>query len=204
MSGFNLDDYVPVDERLDEFWKRHPEGRVWTDQVMFDIETGNVEFTCHLFTDRESDMPVATGFAHEVVGSSPVNRSSAVENCETSAIGRALANLGIHGKRNGQTAPRPSREEMEKVERTDLLAQAEEAEPIPDLLDDKVGFGKYGKKTWAQVLEEDRSYVEWAVAKAEKVDADMRATLKDALEPAPISDDELTDEALAVTDDLPF
>ena len=85
--SFNLEDYVPVDERLDEFWTRHPLGRVWTDQVLIDFDSGNVEFTCHLFTDRESDMPVATGFAHEVIGQGHINKTSAVENCETSAVG---------------------------------------------------------------------------------------------------------------------
>ena len=53
------------------------------------------------------DLPVATGYAHEVRGSSPVNRTSHVENCETSAVGRALANYGMSAK-----GTRPSREEM--------------------------------------------------------------------------------------------
>ena len=44
-----------------------------------------------------SDRPVSTGIAEEIRGSSNVNKTSAVENGETSAIGRALANLGLHG-----------------------------------------------------------------------------------------------------------
>jgi hypothetical protein len=178
MMAFNLSDYVPVDERLDEFWKRHPEGRVWTDQVLIDFELGQVEFTCHLFTDRTSDLPVATGFAHEVFGSSLVNKTSAVENCETSAVGRALANYGIHGKRDGRKAPRASREEMEKVNR---LEQAEDVEPVMELLDEPIRFGKHKGATWAEVLEQDRPYAVWAVENAKKMGVDLRATLKAAL-----------------------
>jgi len=40
---------------------------------------------------------VASGLASEVVGSSSVNKTSALENCETSAIGRALAFFGFAG-----------------------------------------------------------------------------------------------------------
>jgi hypothetical protein len=56
----------------------------------------------------------ATGYAEEVRGEGNVNRTSHVENCETSAIGRALANLGYAGS---DMTKRPSREEMQKVQR---------------------------------------------------------------------------------------
>jgi len=55
------------------------------------------------------EAPDATGLAQEREGSSTVNKTSALENCETSAIGRALANLGYAAK-----GKRPSREEMSK------------------------------------------------------------------------------------------
>jgi|TARA_B100000085_G_scaffold188221_1_gene172153 hypothetical protein len=54
---------------------------------------------------------IATGFAEEIRGSSNVNKTSAIENCESSAWGRALANLGMHG---GQIA---SIDEIHKAER---------------------------------------------------------------------------------------
>lgn len=41
--------------------------------------------------------PIATGLAEEMRGSSAVNKTSALENCETSAVGRALAAFGLHG-----------------------------------------------------------------------------------------------------------
>ena len=43
----------------------------------------------------EKDKVIATGIAYEVMGSSYINKTSFIENCETSAWGRALGNLGI-------------------------------------------------------------------------------------------------------------
>jgi len=61
------------------------------------------------------DLCVATGYAEEVRGAGNVNRTSHVENCETSAVGRALANAGMAGT---DVNKRPSREEMSKVQNT--------------------------------------------------------------------------------------
>jgi len=58
-----------------------------------------------------SGRELADGWAEEVRGSSNVNKTSALENCETSALGRALAKLGLHG---GEFA---SANEMDKVDR---------------------------------------------------------------------------------------
>jgi hypothetical protein len=60
------------------------------------------------------DVCIATGYAEEVRGAGNVNRTSHVENCETSAVGRALANAGMAGS---DVSKRPSREEMAKVQR---------------------------------------------------------------------------------------
>jgi hypothetical protein len=59
------------------------------------------------------DVCIATGYAEEVRGAGNVNRTSHVENCETSAVGRALANAGMAGT---DVNKRPSREEMSKVQ----------------------------------------------------------------------------------------
>ena len=112
MGRFNLDDYQTVDDRLHEFWSRFPDGRVLTALVSQAEDRFVVKAS--VFTDGSDEVPRATGFAEEKIGSSPVNKTSALENAETSAIGRALANMGMSPK--GQ---RPSREELEKVERGD-------------------------------------------------------------------------------------
>lgn len=107
--GFNLDDYEPVAARLDRWLKDHPNGRVITDLVHYlpDVAV----FKAELWLDGEI---IATGWAEEVRGQGNVNRTSHVENCETGAVGRALANAGYAGS---DVSKRPSREEMSKVQR---------------------------------------------------------------------------------------
>jgi len=107
--GFNLDDYEPVAARLDRWLKDHPDGRVITDLVHYlqDVAV----FKAELWLDGEI---IATGWAEEVRGQGNVNRPSHVENCETGAVGRALAIAGYAGS---DVSKRPSREEMGKVQR---------------------------------------------------------------------------------------
>lgn len=113
MSRFNLEDYSPVEERIALFYGDHSEGRILTSVER--LEPPLVVFRAEVYRDASDERPWATGYAYEKEGDGNVNRTSYIENCETSAIGRALANAGYHGKRAG--SPRPSREEMAKVER---------------------------------------------------------------------------------------
>jgi hypothetical protein len=71
-------------------------------------------FYAELYADKEDKVPIATGYAEEVKSDRGVNATSFVENCETSAIGRAIANCPLQAPASG---PRPSRNEMQKVER---------------------------------------------------------------------------------------
>jgi hypothetical protein len=112
MGRFSLEDYQTVDERLHEFWARHPEGRVLTSLESMEGDRWVVK--ARVYTGADDSTPRATGFAEEKIGSSPVNKTSALENAETSAIGRALANMGYSPK-----GKRPSREEMAKVAAAD-------------------------------------------------------------------------------------
>ena len=106
MGKFNLDDYEPVDERIKRASKDHADYQCIT----------------HLVSDVSSIADVAvframvkwgglefTGYAMERSNDGYINKTSHVENCETSAIGRALANAGYSGSK------RPSREEMNKT-----------------------------------------------------------------------------------------
>jgi len=108
---FNLDNYETVEQRLAKFWEQFPNGQVFTQIHHYD--ENRVVFRAEIYKDIADPRPVATGFAEETRDASPVNRTSHVENAETSAIGRALANYIFQSK----TAPRPSREEMSKVVR---------------------------------------------------------------------------------------
>ena len=107
--GFNLDDYEPVAARLDRWLKDHPNGRVITELVHYLSDVA--VFKAELWLDGEI---IATGWAEEIRGQGNVNRTSHVENCETGAVGRALANAGYAGS---DLSKRPSREEMGKVQR---------------------------------------------------------------------------------------
>ena len=107
--AFNLDDYEPVASRLDRFLKAHPDARVITDLVHYLSDVA--VFKCELWLNGEI---IATGRAEEIRGQGNVNKTSHVENCETGAVGRALANAGLSGS---DFAKRPSREEMGKVQR---------------------------------------------------------------------------------------
>ena len=71
-------------------------------------------FYAELYADKDDKVPVATGYAEEIKSDRGVNATSFVENCETSAIGRAIANCPLQAPASG---PRPSRNEMQKVER---------------------------------------------------------------------------------------
>jgi hypothetical protein len=108
---FNLDNYETVEARLAKFWEDCPNGQIFTSIHHYD--DNRVVFKAEVYKDISDPRPVATGFAEEVRDASPVNRTSHVENAETSSIGRALANWRYASK----TQPRPSRQEMEKVQR---------------------------------------------------------------------------------------
>lgn len=118
--GFNLDDYEPVAARLDRWLKTMVEGYAESrndyPRVVSDMISQPGAEICVIRAELWlGEMLIATGYAEEVRGQGNVNRTSHVENCETSAIGRALANCGMAGS---DMTKRPSREEMQKVART--------------------------------------------------------------------------------------
>lgn len=83
-------DYITVNERVKEFRRLHPQGQI-LNQVMANAE-GQVMFQCKIIVDG---VLVATAHAYEKEGSSFINKTSYIENCETSAVGRALGMYGI-------------------------------------------------------------------------------------------------------------
>jgi len=108
--AFDLSDYETVEDRLIRFWADHPNGSIVTSMMSYDGDS--CVFRAEVRFDKFDTAITASGYAHEVQGSSQVNKTSFIENAETSAIGRGLANCSYstHGKR-------PSRTEMEKVAR---------------------------------------------------------------------------------------
>ena len=106
MGFFNIEDYEPVEARLSRFWELHAEdGRIETELVSHN--SGHYIVKAIVFV---GDRQVATGLADEHTEAKGVNSRNALENAETSAIGRALANFNFAPK-----GKRPSREEMVKA-----------------------------------------------------------------------------------------
>lgn len=112
MGYFNLDEYQTVQERIDLFWAKYPNGRFKLSIVH--QSDSQVIIKASVWKDKADKFPDTVDFAEERIGTSPVNKISHVENCSTSALGRAISALGGEFSPKGK---RPSKEEMEKVQR---------------------------------------------------------------------------------------
>lgn len=82
--------YVEVCKRIQGFWQLYPNGRILTRWV--DLTDDHAVCIAEVF---DGEVLLATGTAREDKGAGYVNKTSYVENAETSAVGRALGNLGI-------------------------------------------------------------------------------------------------------------
>lgn len=107
--AFNLQDYETVEERLIKFWKDHPDGRIETELI--EASSNRFIMVARVFRTEADSRYWTAGHAYEIITDRGVNSTSALENCETSAIGRALANANYATR-----GKRPSREEMSKVQ----------------------------------------------------------------------------------------
>jgi hypothetical protein len=109
---YNPAEYSLVAERITELYQRFPQGRIISKLVSRDRD---IVFRAKVFRKSEDPKPAATGWASEREGDGEINLVACLENAETSAIGRALANLGFTASKK-----RASLEEMEKAARTRL------------------------------------------------------------------------------------
>ena len=115
MAQFNLEDYETVASRITKLYASHPDARIITQNLTTELDraanTWVVRAVIYLSkNDQADELAKSTGMAFEIDGAGMANKTSALENCETSAIGRALANMGLSGDQ------RASREEMAKVQ----------------------------------------------------------------------------------------
>lgn len=144
---FDLSKYSTVAERLAQLHADWPDARIQTDLEYVDGDIGKsrwvVKSTIYLTAgDQANGLSKATGWAFEVDGSGGANATSALENCESSSIGRALMVMGY--SMNKEPNALASREEMEKVVRVtqqvtndglDYLAKMDELTKKQELLD---------------------------------------------------------------------
>lgn len=122
MPRFDLAQYETVEERIRRFYAENPDGRIITENLTTAddraAKTWIVRAEVYLDASNQvNQTPKATGLAFEIDGQPGANITSALENAETSAIGRALANAGYSGNK------RASREEMAKANRASQAAQ---------------------------------------------------------------------------------
>lgn len=108
--GFDLSNYATVQERIQEFWKLYPNGRLETELVHHSDTSFIVKASA--YKNVSDEFPSATDYAQETIGASMTTKNFGLETCSTSALGRCVATLGLSTRKN---EPRPSRQEMEKV-----------------------------------------------------------------------------------------
>jgi hypothetical protein len=119
-ADFDAGSYAPVAERIRLFYEQFPDGRIETDLVSQNDR--EVIFKACVFRHHGDAHAAATGWAAERRDDGDINQVACVENTETSAVGRALANLGFTA-----SFRRPSREEMAKAARARSRLQ-----PVPN------------------------------------------------------------------------
>jgi hypothetical protein len=120
--GFDPATYAPVADRINLFFEAYPDGRIVTELIT--RSERDVVFKAMVFRRADDAQPSATGWAAEREGDGDVNVVACLENTETSAVGRALANLGFTASRE-----RPSAEEMIKAARV-RARYAQRAVPV--------------------------------------------------------------------------
>jgi len=132
---FNLDDYETVESRIKRFMEANEDGRLVTELITDPLLQEKpriwvVKSYAYLTAgDQAAGLPKATGYAFEIDGTGGANATAALENAETSSLGRCLANLSMSGNK------RASREEMEKVVRSEANVNRDWAAEASKLTD---------------------------------------------------------------------
>lgn len=156
-------EYAEVNQRIKAFRMVYPQGTIKTE--MLSNENGMCIFKAYIYANPQEEfeekegmiyarpvynpMLLATGTAYEKENSSFINKTSYIENCETSAIGRALGMAGF-----GIDVSVASAEEVQNAINNQTLTE-EEAKDLT------INFGKYSGRTLKEILETDEKYFEW-------------------------------------------
>lgn len=127
-------DYVLVNERIKAFRMLHPEGDISTE--LLSNNDGVCVFKATVYD--EEGRRLGTGHAYEKESSSYINKTSYIENCETSAVGRALGMCGI-----GIDTAVASYEEVSNAIRQQ---EATNTEPVPPITERQKGCIAEGVK----------------------------------------------------------
>lgn len=137
-------EYKTVAKRVDEFRKDHKtDMSIITSIIVADEKTVVMKAE---ISDKEGRI-IATGFAEEKRDVSTINKTSALENCETSAIGRALANFGLGGGEYAsadEVANAISQQNQQQPRKTYAKLNFDEIRETLDSIDDEKSLDDYG------------------------------------------------------------
>ena len=136
--------YVEVNERI-KFFRQEDQYKNWGIHTDFPV-IDDTSCMCRCTITTADGTVVAQGHAHEVKAASNINKTSYVENCETSAVGRALAMLGIGidtsiASANEVEEAIAKQEEMVNNPHVQQLSQKLDA-PLENIMDKAVGYIK--------------------------------------------------------------
>ena len=140
-------EYAEVNQRIKAFRMLYPNGTIKTE--MISNENGVCIFKAFIFDDKCTLL--GTGTAYEKEDSTFINKTSYIENCETSAVGRALGMCGF-----GIDVSVASAEEVQNAIQNQEVTQ-EEADNY------KLTFGKYKGNTLKETYEKDENYIQWMI-----------------------------------------
>ena len=179
-------DYIEVNERIKEFHKKYPDGSITTDLIEM---TDRFITKTTVIPDATIPERKFTGIAYEKEDSTFINKTSALENCETSSVGRALGMLGIgidtsvasYDEVANAIEQQKTTDAPPKINLKDQEVPNPEFEKVLDELDgmpmdddssdwdgeEVCRFGKYRDVKWNKIV--DASWIEW-VSKNSKVD----------------------------------
>ena len=185
----NGKEYAEVNQRIKAFRMLYPEGTIETE--MLSNENGVCVFKASIYAYKQS-IPVArelllgTGTAYEKEGSTFINKTSYIENCETSAVGRALAMCGI-----GIDTSVASAEEVQNAINNQVITKE-------DALDYVFKSGKHEGKRIDEIYEEDRNYLQWCLDQGKNEDIKKMIMLITGLKPTEIPEESEQQERLSL------
>ena len=129
MPGFDMSDYVPVNERVEQFYKAHPEGSIQSEIV--ELTESRVTVKAYAYRSADDTRPGIGHSSLEIPGKTTFTRGSEIENAETSAWGRAIAALGFEVKRGVSSAEEVRNKQPQDGERASGVGHLELARSRP-------------------------------------------------------------------------
>ena len=186
-TGKEIGDYVEVNQRIKAFRKLYPEGCIETE--MLSNENGVCVFKASIFSNYTYVIEdgefrtvnrslLGIGHAYEKEGSTFINKTSYIENCETSAVGRALAMCGI-----GIDKSIASAEEVENAVNNQEITEEDAKKYL-------FTFGKYKDKSISEVYASDPKYLNWCLDKGNNESLKQMIELITDLKRTPIPETE--------------